>query len=1171
MIALSDLVTVRHRSVRAVNLEADLHDPEVLASYAPGAHVIDALRRIASSLQDEPRTRAWSITGPYGSGKSSFAHLLCSLLAPKGEATQRRASKLLRDADPQLASTIMRERRRLGIDGRGLILAAVSAEREPIASALLRALHRGAEQYWSGPGRKPDLLHRLRAADAGRKPNSDRVLALFEELSTTAPVLVIVDELGKNLEYAADRSADGDLYLLQRLAERLSSHGTFTGGLLTLAHLSFEDYLSGAGEARRREWRKIHGRFEDVPFVANSEHSIRLLAQAIALSSSPQQGKVIGKACTTAEQGLRSAAGNAPLPSEVAGGPAATYPLHPSVALALPTLAAKLAQHDRSLVSFLTSDAPHALPRFLAREQLAADAVPFFRAADLYDYFFEDGAATVLSGPEGELAREIRAQVEGARALDELELRVLKTVGLLNLIGGPGRLIASAALIEEAMVGPAGSAQERRGVAEILDRLTERSALTYRDFAGEYRIWQGSDFDAHGHIAAARESLSRSGDSAEQLLQIIAEAHPLRPEVARRHSQKRHLLRYFECRYEAAAPEADVEILAPDADGLIVYVLSGRSAPKRLPEKTTEGAPLVVLWSSHGSDVGELALDFAAARAVLSGASELGTDPVARREMRHRVSTLQGMLADRIDEAFDPGRPGVALFSGGKPKKLRSRAEFSRLLSDLCDDRYPDTPVIRNEMINRRELTSQGAKARRVLLERAFTQEHEPRLAIEGFGPERAMYEAVFHHTGLHRERNGRWSFGPPARGSELAKVWKHLNSKLDRAVQRPLEVDSMYRDLIAPPFGMKVGAIPLLLVATLQHRADDIFLYQEGSFQPVIEPAHIERLLKSPERFALKRASMVGLRAKVFEELRTTLAGDRRAPAKGTRNATTLEVVRPLVAFASSLPQHTRSTERTSATAQRVCSVLLAAREPDELLFTGLPEACGLEAFPSDGVDGDEQLATTFVERLRAALTELAATHERLLGEIGDLLHAGFEVEGPRSALREDLRSRSRRLLKQVIEPKMRAFLTTAADETLDDTDWLEAMAMTLAGKPPSEWADRDLALFEALVAERSGWFRRLELLWHEMHATRGGGFDARRITVTAPDGTEHAELVAADPATDKLVDDVLTDALAALEQRIGSRAKDVLLGALAGRVLSTETTTTEDAHPAQRKADQA
>lgn len=1170
MTSLAELIDVRHRSVRAVNLEEDLRDPEVLAGYVPGAHVIDALRRITIGLQDGPRTRAWSITGPYGSGKSSFAHLLCSLLAHKSDPTQRAATKLMGAADAQLTETIDRERRRLDVDRRGIILAAVSAEREPITSALLRGLHHGAERYWSGPGKKPDLLHRLRFETAEGDHRSETVLEIFEQLSATTPVLLIVDELGKNLEYAADRTADGDLHVLQRLAERLSSRPTFTGGLLTLAHLAFEDYLLGTNETRRREWRKIHGRFDDIPFIANTAHSISLLSEALHhRDSSTTTRKQLGQVCQAAEDGLRSA-GQTGVPSDTTADVHAIYPLHPTVALALPTLAAQLAQHDRSLVSFLTSDAPHALPQFLARTELSKSSVPFYRAAELFDYFFEDGAATVLTGPEGELAREVKGRVEESRGLDALELEVLKTVGLLNLLSGRDRLLASAGMIEEAVAGPNGGETDREGVRQILERLCERSLLAYRDFAGEYRVWQGSDFDAHGQIAAAREHLLTTAGSDEQLLALIDAAHPLRPEVARRHSQQKHLLRYFECRYGTHAPHSEVRTTVPDADGLIVYVLAESAAPRSLPAQTADEAPLVVVWSPAGAAVREAALDFAAARAVLAGAGELGSDPVARREMRHRVAALQAALADRIASAF-AHQPGAALFIEGRRRKPRGRREFSSLLSGLCDDRYPDTPVIRNEMVNRRELTSQGAKARRVLLERSFIHEHEPRLGITGYGPERAMYEAVLNRTGLHREQaDGTWAFAAPAPDSELATVWKHLNAMLDQATERPLGVDAIYRELLAPPFGMKVGAVPLLLVAALQHRAEDIFLYQEGSFQPVIDPAHIERLLKTPERFALKRAAMVGLRAKVFEQLRATLSTDHTTK-KRVRNQTTLAVVRPLIAFANGLPDYTRKTERVSHTAQQVCSALLGAREPDELLFTVLPEACGIEPFSTRPTSEDGEVATLYVHRLRAALTELGAAYEQLLSDAGDLLHAGFAVEGPRPALREDLRTRSRRLLKQVIEPKMRSFLVTAADENLDDDDWLEAMAMTLTGKPPSSWTDRDLALFEALVAERSGWFRRLELLWHEMHARGGGGFDARRITITAPDGRERPVLVAADQTTDPLVADVLSDALVELEKRVGARAQDALLGALAGRVLSNEPSTTEEPGTTERKAHDA
>ena len=53
-------------------------------------------------------------------------------------------------------------------------------------------------------------------------------------------------------------------------------------------------------------------------------------------------------------------------------------------------------------------------------------------------------------------------------------------------------------------------------------------------------------------------------------------------------------------------------------------------------------------------------------------------------------------------------------------------------------------------MLNRTELTSQGTKARRLLLEAMIERAAEPDLGFEGYGPEMAMYRSFLEDTGLH-------------------------------------------------------------------------------------------------------------------------------------------------------------------------------------------------------------------------------------------------------------------------------------------------------------------------------------------------------------------------------------------------------------------------------------
>lgn len=1157
MTSLDAHIAIKPRNVRAVNIEAHLDNVDVLDGFSPGAHIVDATRQIIAGLQNGARSRAWSLTGPYGAGKSTYGVFLAALLGDVRHPAQDAATRLLRRVDSQLADLLGLERRRLRLDDRGIVPAVAVARREPTALALTRALLAGAERGTSSRrGRKPAFLHELREAVEAGKPDPALVLRAVDDLEAIAPLLIVVDELGKTLEYAADGSGEADLYLLQQLAERFSTADGFTGAIITLQHLAFEDYLVGAGEARRREWRKVHGRFDDVPFVAGRGHGVKLLADAITLNRPNSAiAERIHKVSTAAETAIDAVAPHIAPPSAYTSRPAMTYPLHPLAALALPILASRLGQHDRSLVAFLASDAPTSLRSLL--EAMDPDGeLPFVRLAHLYDFFFSDGAAAELGANDGLRFREIQARVDDAAHLEPLALEALKTVAVLNLTAGRDALPASDALILEAVAGPADDAGRRAAVPAVLQTLGERGLLTYRDFAGEHRIWQGSDFDITSATAGARERLSL-GDAEQLTIETIAAAHALRPVVAQRYSQTHQVLRFFEARFADANEDlARVTPRLEGADGLVLRLVAGDKPPTQVPRTCADGRPLIVVWSPAGAQLRELALDLAAAREVLDNAPELETDAVARREMRYRVSAIRDRLIDTIENGFDPASGGSVCFVSGRKRKSLDTRAFSAELSKLCEERFPDTPIIANEMVNRRELTSQGAKARRELLERIIEHPERERLGIKGYGPERAMYEALLHHTGLHDQRHGRWGFGAPPADSPLAAVWNNVMDYFDDAVNARREVEALYAELKAPPFGLKDGPIPVLISVALQHRSDDVFLYQDGTFQPTIDAATIERLLKAPDRFTLKRAALLGLRAAVFEQLRDLVDAPARA-GDSTRNPSTLAVVRPLMAFVRDLPEHTLLTENLGAHASAVATTLRQATEPDELLFTQLPAACGLspilEVVDSSGRSAD------FVARLKSALAELGGAYPRLLDQIRELLRAAFaSVDEDIVPFREDLRTRCARLTSSVIDPKLRAFLLIASDRDSSETEWLEGIAMSLTAKPPSSWNDHDLIAFEALLAERAGWFRRLEQLYFEMLRHADESFDARKVTITAPDGTEQSEIVPIDNMAQRVAGAALGDVLTELSDKLGQqRAKTALIGALVAHVLTPSAAT--------------
>lgn len=93
-VTLADLVRVKQRFARSANVERD-SGSEAISGYLPTARAVDVVGRVATAMLEPSAGRAISVTGPYGSGKSSLALFLEGLLAPANDKTRRVAHAVL--------------------------------------------------------------------------------------------------------------------------------------------------------------------------------------------------------------------------------------------------------------------------------------------------------------------------------------------------------------------------------------------------------------------------------------------------------------------------------------------------------------------------------------------------------------------------------------------------------------------------------------------------------------------------------------------------------------------------------------------------------------------------------------------------------------------------------------------------------------------------------------------------------------------------------------------------------------------------------------------------------------------------------------------------------------------------------------------------------------------
>ena len=97
MTILADHISVLGRFTRSANLERDIDRPEPLDGYVVTARALDVVERVAAVAASGPAGGAWSLTGPYGSGKSSLALLLDAAFGPSWSDTNTRLEADRRD------------------------------------------------------------------------------------------------------------------------------------------------------------------------------------------------------------------------------------------------------------------------------------------------------------------------------------------------------------------------------------------------------------------------------------------------------------------------------------------------------------------------------------------------------------------------------------------------------------------------------------------------------------------------------------------------------------------------------------------------------------------------------------------------------------------------------------------------------------------------------------------------------------------------------------------------------------------------------------------------------------------------------------------------------------------------------------------------------------------
>ncbi|MBF0370336.1 MAG: hypothetical protein HQL52_12860 [Magnetococcales bacterium] len=1065
--SISHLIHIDTHYTRSINLERDARSAVTVDSYIPTPRAKQALERIGDALRDGESQRAWALTGPYGSGKSIFAIFCAHLLGDPSEETTQTALGVL-DEEPELAK-VFRDHAKAG---KGFCPVLITGAPEPLGSRYLNALADSAERYWSNRrGRLPRIVTELKElADGSAEIGISQLVSLTSQLQNAVAnsgghgLLVVFDELGKFLEYEARHYGANDIYLLQALAEHAYAGGKGKLLLMALLHQAFDQYARGLGDKLRNEWAKVQGRYESIPFLEPAEQVMRVAALAFEPKLQNADKKQIEKAVKAF---IVSAAKDKCLPGGLDEKDAEKlfarcYPLHPLALMLLPVLCQKVAQNERTLFSYLGSQEPHGLRQSIERLTAVGEWV---YPAEVYDYFIQNQSSSIFDHVTHRRWAEVVTALDRLGDASEDEVCLVKTIGLLNIIGAHGALKASKGLLSHCLPTP-----ER--VQEALAVLEAKAIIQFRHYSGEYRVWQGSDFDLEGALEDARNQVGRI-----ELAESLNKRRAVPPVIARRHSIQSGTVRFFQPVFVDSDSYQNQESHV-QSPRIVFYLSEGEEVGSPLEQTVARHFPGhdLVAICPIGARLREAVTDVIALVRVRSERQELNSDPVASREVKDSLAAAQRIEEQLVDSLLEHPED-CRWYWGGKLQEIGGKRDLQQCLSAVMGELYHASPVVKNELINRDKISSQAAAARNKLLNALLSNADQEDLGIEKYPPEKAIYRSLFLATGMHgQDADGSWRLSPPSADDpyRFSPVWKRIDEFYSESESTPTSFDDLGKALTAPPFGLKQGVLPVLYIASYLTRQHEVALYEERGYIPYLTEDLLERFVRRPEAFQVQLFRITGMRASIYQEYGKALWGTAE------HGRSILAIAKPLMQFMQDLPLYVQTTKRLSDVTLKVRKAFQLKKSPEEMLFELLPAACGYPPLDPDDDTQGERLSD-FAVALTEALRELKGALPALLEEQHRLLANAFKLnkDSDLESMRATLRARSEGLENFTVDTDgLRAFIMRLINRKGSDAEWLNGLLLFLGRKPVEKWTDADRTNAEYRLSEFSGRWRDLEML---------------------------------------------------------------------------------------------
>lgn len=892
----------------SVNIAFDLYNDEKVKSFIPTVSSLDIFEDIMLSVASKTSQRARIFIGAYGRGKSHIILVLLSILFKKDRDIFINLLAKMQEANPKL-STLVNEY--IESDKR-LLPIVVSGSSSSLTQSFLSALqlslsYAGLDdlmpethfraslsaienwrEHYPDTYRKfislinepvDDFLVRLGEYEV---PAYERFTELYPMLTSGSSfnpflgfdvvelyekvteklcengyngIFIIYDEFSKYLESSIAATSISDIKLLQDFAEKCDRSGTKQMHLMLISHKDIANYIDGNLPKEKVDgWRGVSGRFKHITLHNNFSQMYEIISAVIKktpndwatfCNSNSEKFDDLHKRFVV--KGFLNST-NRDLKNTTVKD---CYPLHPISTFILPRISEKIAQNERTLFTFLSTTEKYTLASFWNTTE---DDFPLLTPDLLYDYF-EPLLRKEPYTSETHRMYKLTASILRKLSPNSLGSKIVKTLSLIYIIEQFEILPPTYDTIVEVFHDIIPSTKL---ISDAMNELIEKECIVYLKRSNNYlKLKENSGIDITSEIDKVIERITVVV-SVEEILNSSSYDSFLYPT---RYNDEYEITRYFDFSFINSSDffrtnDWEDNLQKSNADG-IVYAI--------IPRNSEEIAQIRDVISSGHHDnnrimfviprkyqsIKKIAYEY---RAVIQLKSLISDDELLRDEYDIYIEDLEEVISNFIFSYVRPENNGADYYYLGECHRLHRKAQFSALLSRICEGIYPLTPIINNESINKNDLPTVAVNSRTKILAGLLANRLEPFLGLTGTGQEVSIMRSTLIKTGILENIDS----SPVIQLYTTDEKMTHVLDVIKRffsgaSAKNGQQFSLLYRQLASPTYGigLKRGVIPLY-IATVLHLCKQTLVIKYGTAEARITPDLLNSINVEPEKYSV-------------------------------------------------------------------------------------------------------------------------------------------------------------------------------------------------------------------------------------------------------------------------------------------------------------------------------